>query len=66
MTILLVVTTTTIMETMMEVLDKAMRVIENITRIEVEEVAGMISVTVGMRWKRGVGRERKIPLLTSQ
>jgi len=61
MTILLVVTTTTIMETMMEVLDKAMRVIENITRIEVEEVAGMISVTVGMRWKRGVGAGKKDP-----
>jgi hypothetical protein len=45
---------------------EAMRVIENIAGVEVEEVAEMILVTVGMRWKRWVGRERKIPLLTSQ
>jgi hypothetical protein len=52
------------MEAMMDVPDEAMRVIENIAGVEVEEVAEMISVTV--RWKRWVGRERKIPLLTSQ
>jgi hypothetical protein len=64
MTILLAVTATRMMEAMMDVPDEAMRVIENIAGVEVEEVAEMISVTV--RWKRWVGRERKIPLLTSQ
>ena len=57
---------TRMMEAMMDVPDEAMRVIENIAGAEVEEVAEMISVTVGMRWKRWVGQERKIPLLTSQ
>ena len=57
---------TRMMEAMMDVPDEAMRVIENIAGVEVEEVAEMISVTVGMRWKRWVGQERKIPLLTSQ
>ena len=62
----------TMMETTTVSLPEAATSIENMARMEVEEIAEMISVTVGIRWKRAVkvnikaGREGKTPLPMSQ
>src|SRR5882762_9496559 len=64
MTILLAVTATMMMEITVSFPEEATRRIENMARVEVEQVAEMISVTVGMRWKRAAntktGRESPV------